>query len=408
MRQIHNNDTPMARPKMRRMVDGIALADNLYLDWRKKPGKYRYLRPDGSAKTFHAASVTEANDIAAEANALRDTDLPALRAHLPGRAQLGYHLPVYLLYRQRLDHELVQKRSWDNRRYALQLLAEHLADIPLGKLSVAPLRIWWDTLTYHQQKLRFAECRRFFNWLAQEGLTPRLEHNPFTSRDDLPRLQLKTKPQKTRLPLPHPAYLAIHAAAHDYPGLQIAMEISLYTTLREGDICGLTFADHVINNRLRVVVSKSAHQKGAARATRLEWDLSKHPALAAIINRARELSMLNRRCPYLISHRHKRRIHSKNKTHLFQVTPDRLSRMFRECRDATHLFDSIPTGRNGPSFHEIRGLSSAMLRSHGHDMKKIQQLMAHESVATTLGYQDHHDLPHVDIDIALPAHLLAG
>ena len=76
------------RPKKPRFLDGVQLADNLYPDPRKRPGFYRYCRPDGSMRTFQAPTVLEANASAEAANIDRDSvdpENPALR-----RNQVAY------------------------------------------------------------------------------------------------------------------------------------------------------------------------------------------------------------------------------------------------------------------------------------------------------------------------------
>lgn len=382
------------RPKKPRLVDGIPLADNLYPDPRKRPGYWRYLRPDGSSKTFQATTVEDANRLAEEANALRGQDLPVDRRR-PAREATAYHVPQYVAYQERLNPGLKKKRSWDNVRYALNQFAESFPH--LSTLTHERIRDWWDGLTYHQQKLRMAAFRRFFNWLTSQGLVPRLKFNPFTTADDRPRLLLKEKPKKQRRPLTSEAYRKIHAKAPHlgYEVLQIAMGISRYTTLREGDICALQWEINVVDRQLRVVVSKSMAQKGEARATRLFWDLDEHPELKRLIDRARALSLQNRRCPYVLSHAPKRRVWNEQKEHLYQVTPDRLSRMFAEVAEACEI--------TGTAFHEVRGLSATLLKKAGYTNEQIREIMAHEHISTTQGYQNAKDLPFERVTLRLDA-----
>ena len=375
---------PAMRPKKPRYLNGVLLADNLYTDPKKRPGYYSYVRPDGSKKTFVADSVEEANALAEEANALRDTDIPIERKR-PLRDSLAFHVPIYTKYMEELNPDLKRKTSWVNRKLALKQFAstfEYLTD-----LTHEAIVTWWDAMTYHSQKARQAEFRRFFNWLMRQGLTPKLKYNPFTRSDDLPRLLLKYKPPKTRLPLRMEQYRAIYDAAPDlgYECLQIAMEISRYTTLREGDICSLRWDTHIVDGELRVVVGKSLQQRGQIRAERLSWKLDEHPILKRAIDRARELSMKHARCPFVISHRPRRRVWNQRKEHHYQVTGDRLSRMFAEVMAACEI--------EGTSFHEVRGLAITLYRLAGYTNQQIQGLAAHESVATTIGYQDHEALP---------------
>jgi integrase len=380
------------RPIKKRYIDGVALSDNLYSDPKGRQGYYRYKQESGKFKTFRADSVEAANTIAEKANALRGKGLTADKA-APQRDQLAFHVPLYIAYRVQLDPSLADKRSWDNRRYALNLFAEKFPS--LSQINLNQIRGWWDELTYNQQKLRMAEFRRFFNWLMGQGLCAKSLYNPFTTADDRPRLMFKSKPAKTRPPLSLLQYHAIYkmAGTLGYPALQLAMNISRYTTMREADICSLRFDKHIVDGCLRVVVSKSEAQKGTARAARLAWSLSDHPILKREIDRARELSLLNRRCPYLLSHEPINGNKSKRKDHFCQLLPDRLSRMFRETRDACDI--------KGTCFHEVRGLSSTLYRLEGYDNSEIQALMAHESVHTTIGYQNESELPYEKVTLNL-------
>lgn len=379
------------RPRKPRFFAGVQLADNLYPDPRKRPGYWSYMRPDGSRRTFQADTVEEANALAEDANAARDSFVPEPSTpKLPSRGMTAFHLPEYVRYRERLNRSLVKKASWANRRYALMQFANEFPR--LGAIEMNGIRTWWDTLTHAQQKLRHAEFRRFFNWLQAECLVPRIKFNPFTTNDDLPRLLLKEKPAKQRAPLTDLQYQAIYNKAGEMglEALQAAMAISVYTLLRESDVASLRFDQHVIDDELRVVVSKSAAQKGSARATRLCWKLEKHPQLRRVIAKARELSLQNSACPFLVSHRPARnREWSQAKEHHCQVLPKRLSRMFAEVRDAC--------GIEGPTFHEVRGLGITRLRAAGFALEQIRQIAAHEHIATTKGYMDPGALPYEEV-----------
>lgn len=379
------------RPKKPRFIDGIQLANNLYPDNKKRSGHYRYRREDGSYKGFKVDTVQEANQLAEDANSRRSENLPIERS-IPARDQLTYHLPQYIAYQEKINPGLKQKRSWNNRKYAFNQFSDTFPQLRF--ITHAAIRSWWDDLTYHQQKQRMAAFRAFFNWLMGQELCPKLKYNPFTTADDKPRLLLKQKPKKQRKALTQQEYNKIHAKAGEmgYLALQIAMELSRYTTLRESDVCGLKWTD-VENGILKVIVSKSVAQKGSARATRHQWTLCNHPILKQTINKAREQAIQHKRCPFIISHKPKRRVWNEEKEHLYQVTADRLSRMFAEVRDEC--------GIKGTTFHEIRGLSSTLYKKQGYTNDQIKDLMAHESVITTMGYQDASELPFTEVSLTL-------
>lgn len=379
------------RPKKPRFLDGVQLEDNLYPDPRKRSGYFLYVRPDGSKTIFDAGSVEDANRQAREANEIRDT-FPANRP-IPTRDQLQFHVPRYTTYRENINSSLKEKQSWKNRKYALKQFA---GEFPaLRDLEFSRINFWWDTLTHSQQKLRMAEFRRFCNWLMGQGLAPKLAFNPFTTADDVPRLMLREKASKKRPDLLLDQYWKIYNKAPElgYDALQIAMEISLYTMARESDVVKLQFDKHVIGDEFKIVVAKSEAQKGTARATRLTWNLNKHPILRQTVNRARELSLKNKRCPYLVSHTPLKRVWNQDKDHICQVMPDRLSRMFAEVRDKCE----IP----GVVFHGVRGLSMTLYRKQGHTLEEIRQIAGQESIVTTSGYIDATDLPHEQVELRM-------
>lgn len=380
----------MSRPRKH-----TGLAPNLYRDPRGRANYYRYKKPDGSFKTFQAPSLAEANQAAEDANSRRHL---AVEGKETGRNSLAYLVPRYIEYREEQDPKLTSKSSWSNRRYALQGFAESFAGTGINEITWSHLSTWWHTLSFHQQKLRHAEFRRLFNWLMGESLCQHLTYNPFTTNDDLPRLYVTGQPEKKRMRLTRDAFWTIYDAASHYPGLQIAMGISLITFMREGDICALRWSDNVEGDLLKRVIGKSLNQRGSASAARLQWDVGSHDLLKKLLARARELSMKNYRCPAVISHLPRIRKTGKTKGHACEITPRRLSGMFAECRDSTGLYADCGD-RTPPSFHEIRSLAAKLAKDAGYTDRQIQIAMAHENVATTLSYQDEHQLPYADAGV---------
>ena len=371
---------------MKRYFDGVELVANLYPQGRNGANKWRYKNPKSKkfVQLAELMTVDQANKLASELNQ-SVADGFYERHTLPSESLLNY-VNQYINYQESLDAELKLKRSWSNRKYALRRFPDSFESVK--SLTMEELRIWWDSLNYYGQKLHYAAFRKFFNWLMGKGLTPKLSYNPFSTSDDVARLLLKPKLKKVRLPCSQQTFINIkkNAGEAGYECLQIAMDISRYTTLREGDICALRWDKNIVEGCLRVVVSKSEAQKGTMRAAILSWSLKDHPLLKQYIDRARELSLINRRCPFVISHTPKRKA-LNNKYHLCEVTGDRLGKMFKEVR-------TIAT-----TFHEIRGLSATLLKNAGNTKEEIQNVMAHESIVTTLDYMNPNDLPFENVTI---------
>lgn len=399
------SENAMARPRKPRLVDGVVLADNLYPDARKRPCFYRYRRPGGTDKTFQADTPMEANSIA-ESNNARRTDPLAFSA--ASRETLSFHIPRFIEYRERQDQKLLKKQSWRNRKYALESFGKYF-DLPLGMLDRSQIKTWWEELTFHQQKQRHAEFRRLFNWLMSEGLS-QLPYNPFTTNDDKPRLYVTGEPERARIRLTLEMFWAIYNIT-EYPALQIAMGLSLTTFMREADLCSLVLDENVERGLLKKVIGKSLEARGSANAARLQWDGSIHDLVRQLIARARELSLKNYRCPYLLSHLPKIRKIGKTKDHFCQVTGRRLTAMFAEAVEAVYaagMFDTLEEGRTRPTFHEVRSLGNKLATDAGYKLQEIQHAMAHENPNTTKLYQEEHSLPFTSVDVVFTENMIGG
>lgn len=381
----------MARPRKARFYAGVELEPNLYAV-PSRPGYWRYVRLDGSSRCFSESDVHRANRVAAHNNAKRAQP----------RDSLAWAVGEYIEYREKQDPNLKSKASWRNRTYALRGLGE-VIDAPIQNLRREHLSTWWDSLTYHQQKQRRAEFRKLFSWMMGEGLV-NLQYNPFTKDDSLPQLMNTGVPDKQRERMTRDQFWAIYAGAGqlEYFGLQIAMGISLITFMREGDICSLKLRTHLEGDLLKLVVGKSLAQKGAVGAARLQWDVGNHRLLRGLLARSRELSMRNRRCPFVVSHTPKS-IRPSKKEHSCQVLPRMLISQFSDARELAGV-----TGQHPPTFHEIRSLASKLATDAGHRLSEIQMVMAHEREETTKGYQEGHELPFDPVEVVFTQEMIGG
>ena len=396
----------MSRPKKDRFVDGVKLADNLYEAARPQPGKYRYRRPDGTYKTFTADTVHLANAIAEKANKERDTYVPKPKGTNRSRTMLSAYIQEYIEAREDESPELKDKRSWYDRKCYLRQFGREIT-LPLPRLKREHIRDWWQSQGYHQRKARRAEFRRLFNYLMDRDVVRNFDFNPFTTSDDRPRLLLGNQPRPKRLRLTMDQFWAVYDSAGklDYEGIQIAMGLSLTTFLRESDILALRVQSD--QDLLEVVVQKSESQKGRIRADRRSWDPSKHALIRGLIQRGRELSMRNARCPFLISHRPKRIYKSSYREHFCQLLKRRFCDQFAIARDATGLWAHVEKNER-PTFHEVRSLADFIAKSSNYDPKEIQHAMAHENMRMTLEYQAGHDLPYEPVEIVFTPEMIGG
>lgn len=370
---------------------------NLYPDNKGRDGFYRFKRMDGKFKTFQADSLEEANRLADEA-ATHEPEV--IRGGTPARDSLAFYLPQYIAYRESIDEKLANaprtEGSWYNRRLKMAAFARHFNG-PVRRIKHQDIRAWWLNESPANQKLAHAEFRKWFNWLTLEGIVGKtqFEYNPFTSNDALPILDKKPQPSSKRERMTLELFWRLYDAAE--PGLKTAMGIALVTFLRLDDVINIML-DDVVDDVLRVVISKSEKKVGRERAARREWRLAEHPLLRKLIKEARENSMANHRCPYLVSYRPQRRKLGKNKTHPCQVLKRQLCEMFDDARNAIGYTPA--EGFSATSFHEIRGLANTTAKHMGHDLEALQHTNGHSDANTTKTYLDGQDLPYERVGIS--------
>ena len=357
---------------------------NLYPDTRKREGHWRYRRPDGTYKSF-AATEAKAIALALEANASAEKSPQKIQPASSIQIWVG----KFIQYRETLDSSLSSKQSWKNRKAALREFARNFSGTATHAISLNLIRLWWDRQTPHAQRSKRPELNKLFNYLMMEGVV-RLPSNPFSTADDKPRVMGKGVPKRQRARLSLEQYRTIREAAPDF--LRVAMTISLYTTMRRGDIAELRFDRHVVSGYLAKQINKS-HAVGLGANRR--WKLAEHPLLQEIITEARELAMKHHACPYVLSRLPERRIMGEIKDHFAQVLPKMISDTFADTAKLC--------GIEGVTFHEVRALSAFLYKKAGHDQKLIQDLMAHSSGKMTEHYQAGHDVEWLDITIGIDA-----
>lgn len=355
---------------------------NLYPCTRKREGHWRYRRPDGTFKSFQATEA-KAIALALEANATSEKTPQKIQPASSIQIWVG----KFIQYREQLDPALIGKQSWINRKYTVQEFARHFSGTPTHAISLNLIRLWWDKKTPHAQRSKRPELNKLFNYLMMEGVV-RLPSNPFSTADDKPRVMVKGVPKRARKRLSLDQYRTISEASP--PFLRIAMMISLYTSMRRGDIVGLRFDRHVAGGYLAKQISKS-HAVGIGANNR--WELAKHPLLRETLAEARELSLKHYSCPFVLSRMPERRIMGEVKEHVAQILPEMISDTFAEV--------AKQCGIHGVTFHEVRALSAWIYRKAGHDQKLIQQMMAHSSGKMTEHYQAGHEIEWSDITIGL-------
>ena len=367
---------------------GLPLPANLINDSRGRPNIYRYRKPCGKLEQIEG-TYAEVVELANLANTKRGTSTQS-------SASIGFWVARYIEWMEGQNKDIKHKRGWNDRKASLNKFAREQR-IPLRQVSIEELSTWWDALTYDQQHNRRSNYSQFFQWSMSKGVA---KSNPFNKSDAVAHLIEKKKPSKRRLPIVSMAeFNAIYE--HAAPEIQIAMMISLTTTMRAGDIVELTFENSISNSQLQKTINKSSNQRGAMAAAHLSWSLAVHIKLAQTIKIARELSLKNRRCPYIVSKRPQRLRLRKGCAHSHQCISKDLSRGFTAAAEACGLWGDIPGDRTAPTFHEVRGFAIDRLLKAGVDIKQVQKLAAHTDESVTSAYTANHDPVYLDMGIVV-------
>lgn len=198
--------------------------------------------------------------------------------------------------------------------------------------------------------------------------------------EKVPRRSISRKIEgnrKLRTPLDAAGLRDIHAQGDAL--LQLAMEISLVTTLARNELCMLRHEDWR-DGWLYVVRDKVAadSEKGFIR-------IRITPQLESF--RARALRLDGIASPFLLHRRHERmqRRWIAGKAHWTQLTPDYLTRLFGAAVMRVPRFAELPVGER-PTLHEVRGLASRLAKAKCMNVDSIRALMAHADEKTTRIY----------------------
>jgi integrase len=183
--------------------------------------------------------------------------------------------------------------------------------------------------------------------------------------------------RKVRQPLDVEGFRDIHA--HGGPLLQLAMEMSLVTTLARTELCALQHP-HFRDGWVFVIRDKVAadSEMGFVR-------IRITPQLLEFQERARRLD--NIVCPFLL-HRRPDRMQRRFidcKEHWAQLMPDYLTRLFNEACAKVPRYAQLEPGQR-PTLHEVRGLSARLLKAKGMGKEDIRALMTHADEKTTRIY----------------------
>lgn len=214
-------------------------------------------------------------------------------------------------------------------------------------------------------------------------------------------------PQKTRHRMTIKQFRAVHEAAPQW--LRWLMTLAFHLALRRVDLVNLRFSD-VVDGRIVSPIRKTDTDARELEATSVDFPI--HPDVQQVIIEARRSSLRVGRCPFIVHRCPERRttraadaLDSGRMEHSAQILPDYATKAFNSVRQAvcttTEVFDGL-SGRQLPTLHEIRALSSHLYAKAGFDVADVQDLMAHTDPDMTRAYQKGHARKVLKVDMMLP------
>jgi len=346
------------------------LPPHLYVDEHG----YRYRRPDG--KEVRVGQDRQAAVSAAlELNRHFYGSLADRVTRDAGRtvsAFLDKHLDVIMRERELAP---ATKRDWrDKEKKIREAFGDRVpATITLGECSA-----FLSAMTPYQSNHYRTQCNVLWRYMIVHGWLGERPYNPWP--DTLTR---RTKVSRERLTLD--AYRAIWTAASELPkvgtSIQNGMDLALHTLARRADISKWRRTDYEREAQtLQVIQSKT----GAA----IRFHVG--PPLRAVLERCLNDGVASQWIIHQPVRAGKGRM-------AHRLSPESLTRGFKEARDRTGLYDTLPEGRTPPSFHEIRALGAELYRKAGLDEREIQQLLGHEDVRQTKVYLSRHEREYTDV-----------
>lgn len=280
-------------------------------------------------------------------------------------------------------------------------LVRELGDVQVANIETQMLREVISRCSQFEQSKMKTLLVRFFQYAKSHGAYPSHLANPVND------LFVDPVPGKQRQRMTIRQFRTVYAAAP--PWMQWLMVLGFHLALRRVDLVSLRFTD-VIGGRIISPIRKTDTDARDLESTSVDFPI--HPDVQRVIVQARRSSLSVGRCPFIVHRRPERRTkRSKDALaagrfeHPAQITPDYASKAFSRVRKIaskrTDVFDGL-TGRQMPTLHEIRALSSHLYAKAGYEVSAVQDLMAHTDPDMTRAYQKGHARKVLRVDMLLP------
>lgn len=242
---------------------------------------------------------------------------------------------------------------------------------------------------------------RFFRNAKSTGIYPCHLTNPVND------LLVDPLPVKLRRRMTLPQFQAVYRTAPRW--MQWLMTLGFHLALRRVDLVNLRFED-VQEGRIISPIRKTDTEARELESTSVDFPI--HPDVQRVITEARRSSLALGRCPFIVHRRPERRtkrafdaLDGGRMEHPAQVLPDYATKAFNKARriacEQTNVFEGL-AGRQLPTLHEIRALSSHLYAKAGYDVSAVQDLMAHTDPDMTRAYQKGHARKVLRVEMMLP------
>lgn len=392
--------------------DKYQLPPNLALHQRKIEGKWRYNGPDGRRDICHYSKrdqkyidVRTAIDWALQLNKKYHDIEPSEHYLLPigavsNKKTLLNTAEEFIGFYEANNKTKADKAYWQNQKRDLKRFCEDFKDV---SINVESLEQWFYGIgefeklghSYHFQKRNRPILTKFINYLIRKEQAPNLTVNPFTS-GGAGCFESVEAPVKLRTPLYKEDYdlmlqKAIEADDHAFVS---ALKLDLASGLRINDLVNLRLDNwNQDTNIVRLTISKSASQRGEAKAAKLAWDLSSNHNLD-ILNYFKQAWLTRDSVKTLsgqysspaehVIHARPRIVReSKTKEHYAQVSARYLQDKFAYYRDFVPRIQALSTEEK-PTFHEIRALFVLQRHLEGWSQEMISSVLGHADLRVML------------------------
>jgi integrase len=286
-------------------------------------------------------------------------------------------------------------------RQRRQRLTKQLGDIQVAAINTQLLREAIECNSQFEQSKMKTLLVRFFRYAKSTGSYPCHLANPV---DDL---FIDPVPNKQRHRMTMAQFRAIYGAAPRW--MQWLMTLAFHLALRRVDLVNLRFED-VHDGRIISPIRKTDTEAREVESTSVDFPV--HADVQRVIAEARRSSLRLGRCPFIVHRAPERRtkrsrdaLDGARMEHQAQVLPDYATKAFNKARQVacknSEAFAGI-SGRQLPTMHEIRALSSHLYAKAGYKVSAVQHLMAHTDPDMTRAYQKGHARKVLRVDMMLP------